>query len=55
MRHFALVHLSLEEQHRIHRLIAAYYSNSRPRVEELVAAFDHLETAREVQDLLEAM
>ena len=46
VRHFALVRLPLEEQPRVHRLIAAYYrSLPQPCVEELLAAFEHLEAA----------
>lgn len=56
VRHFALARLPLEERRRVHRLIAAYYRNlSRPRAEEIFAAFEHLEAAGEMQDLLEAV
>jgi hypothetical protein len=56
VRHFALAQLPLEERRRIHRLIARYYrSLSQPRVEEMFAAFEHLETAGEMEDLQEAI
>src|SRR5262249_41161213 len=56
IRHFALTRLPLEERRRIHRLIAAYYRDlSHPRVEEIFAAFEHLEAAGEPQDLLNAV
>jgi hypothetical protein len=56
IRHFALTRLPLEERRRIHRLIATYYQNlSSPRAEELFAAFEHLEAAGELQDLLNAV
>jgi hypothetical protein len=54
--HFALTQLPLEERRRIHRLLARYYhSLSQPRVEEMFAAFEHLEAAGEVGDLREAI
>jgi hypothetical protein len=56
VRYFALARLPLEEQRRIHRLIAAYYRNlSNPRAEEIFAAFEHLEAAGEMQDLMDAI
>ena len=56
VRHFALTQLPLEERRRIHRLIARYYhSLSQPRVEEMFAAFEHLEAAGEQEDLQEAI
>ncbi len=56
VRHFALARLPLEEQRRVHRLIAAHYRNlSQPRAEEMFAAFGHLEAAGETQDLQEAI
>jgi hypothetical protein len=56
VRHFALIQLPIEEQRRIHRLIAAYYHNlSQPCAEEMFAAFEHLEAAGETQDLQEAI
>jgi len=56
VRHFALARLPLEEQRRVHRLIAAHYrSLPQPHAEEIFAAFEHLEAAGETQDLQEAI
>jgi len=56
IRHFALSHLPLEERRRVHRLIAAYYYGlPQPSAEEWFAAFEHLESAGETQDLQEAV
>ncbi len=55
VRHFALAHLSLEEKRRVHRVVAAYYTNLvKPTQEELLAAFEHNEAAGEADDLREA-
>lgn len=56
VRYFALSHLPLEERRRVHRLVAAfYYSLPQPSPEEWFAAFEHLESAGETQDLQEAI
>jgi tetratricopeptide (TPR) repeat protein len=56
VRYFALSHLPLEERRRVHRLVAAYYSSlPQPSPEEWFAAFEHLESAGETQDLQEAI
>lgn len=55
-RHFALARLPLEEQRRIHRVVAMYYSNlPQAGADELFAAFEHLEAASEPRDLQEAI
>ncbi len=56
IRHFALTQLPVEARRRVHRVVAAYYYNQRqPSVDEWFAAFDHLESAGEPQDLKEAI
>ena len=56
VRYFALSHLPLEERRRVHRLVAAYYYGlPQPSPEEWFAAFEHLESAGEIQDLQEAV
>ncbi len=54
--HFALTHLPLPEHRRVHRVVAASYCNeAQPSLEQWLAAFEHLETAGEPQDLQEAV
>jgi tetratricopeptide (TPR) repeat protein len=56
IRHFALSHLSIEERSRVHRVVAAYYyQQPQPGPDEWFAAFEHLESAGEPQDLQEAI
>ncbi|HEX4207137.1 MAG TPA: CHAT domain-containing protein [Ktedonobacteraceae bacterium] len=56
VRHFALAHLPMPELHRVHRVIAAYYSNQpQPGPDEWFMAFEHLESAGEPEDLQEAV
>jgi tetratricopeptide (TPR) repeat protein len=56
IRHFAITHLPIAERCRVHRVVAAYYSNlPQPALEEWLAAFDHLESAGEPEDLQEAV
>lgn len=56
VRHFALLHLSRVERCRVHHLIATYYaSQPQPGPDEWFAAFEHLESAGEPQDLQEAV
>ena len=56
IRHFALTHLPLEEQRRIHRVVANYYCNlPQPDADEWFEAFEHLEAAAEPRDLQEAI
>jgi tetratricopeptide (TPR) repeat protein len=56
IRHFALSHLPIEERRRVHRAVAAYYyQQPQPRPDEWFAAFEHLESAGESQDLQEAI
>jgi tetratricopeptide (TPR) repeat protein len=56
IRHFAITHLPGAERCRVHRVVAAYYSNlPQPALEEWLAAFDHLESAGEPEDLQEAV
>jgi tetratricopeptide (TPR) repeat protein len=56
VRYFALSHLPIEERRRVHRLVAAYYYGlAQPSPEEWFAAFEHLESAGETQDLQEAV
>jgi tetratricopeptide (TPR) repeat protein len=56
IRSFALSFLPLEERRRVHRVVAAYYSQlPQPTPEEWFAAFAHLESAGEPQDLREAV
>jgi tetratricopeptide (TPR) repeat protein len=55
VRYFAIAHLPIEESRRVHRVIAAYYANlPQPGPEEWFAAFDHLESAGEAQDMQQA-
>ncbi len=55
-RHFALARLPLEEQRRIHRVVAMYYGNlPQPRADEWFEAFEHFEAAAEPRDLQEAI
>ncbi len=54
--HFAITHLPIAERGRVHRVVAAYYSNQpQPTLEEWQAAFEHLESAGEPEDLQEAV
>lgn len=54
--HFALTHLLLPEHRRVQRVLAASYCNvAQPGLEQWLAAFEHLETAGEPQDLQEAV
>lgn len=56
VRNFALVHLPLQERRRVQRVVASYYLNlAQPSPEEWFAAFEHLESAGEAQDLQEAV
>ncbi len=56
VRYFALSRLPLDERRRVHRLVANYYlSLPQPSPEEWFAAFEHLESAGEVQDLQDAV
>ncbi|TMC23146.1 MAG: CHAT domain-containing protein [Chloroflexi bacterium] len=56
VRSFAISHLPVEERRRVHRVVAAYYSMlPQPGVEEWLAAFEHLESAGELQDIQEAL
>ncbi|WP_201363866.1 tetratricopeptide repeat protein [Dictyobacter formicarum] len=56
IRHFALLRLPLEERRRVHRVVAAYYyCLPRPKMEEWIEAFEHLEAAGEPLDLREAI
>ncbi|MBA2680334.1 MAG: tetratricopeptide repeat protein [Ktedonobacteraceae bacterium] len=56
IRHFALARLPLEEQRRIHRVVATYYCNlPSPRADEWFEAFEHLEAAAESDDMQEAI
>jgi tetratricopeptide (TPR) repeat protein len=56
VRNFALSYLPLEERRRVHRVVAAYYrSLPQPSPEEWFAAFEHLESAGEPQDLQDAV
>lgn len=56
VRHFAISHLPLDERRRVHRIIAAYYySLPQPSPEEWFAAFEHLESASDPQDIQEAV
>lgn len=56
IRHFALARLPLEEQRRIHRVVATYYCNlPSPGADEWFEAFEHLEAATESDDLQEAV
>jgi tetratricopeptide (TPR) repeat protein len=54
--YFALAHLPLDERRRVHRVVAAYYYQlPQPTPEEWFAAFEHLESAGEAQDMQEAV
>ncbi len=56
VRHFAFSHLPLEEQQRLHRVVAMYYSSlPQPSPEEWFVAFDHLESAGGPQDMQDAV
>lgn len=56
IRHFALSHLPIEERRRVHRAVATYYyQQPQPGPDEWFAAFEHLESAGEPQDLQEAI
>ncbi|QBD82187.1 tetratricopeptide repeat protein [Ktedonosporobacter rubrisoli] len=56
IRHFAFAHLPVEERGRVHRVVAAYYYDlPQPGPEEWFAAFEHLESAGEPQDMQEAV
>ncbi len=56
VRHFALMHLPLEERRRVHRVVAAYYATlPQSTIEEWMAAFELLEKAGEPQDIQEAV
>lgn len=56
VRHFAISHLPIEECRRVYRVVAAYYCTlPQPGPEEWFAAFEHLESAGEAQDLQEAV
>jgi tetratricopeptide (TPR) repeat protein len=56
VRHFAISHLPIEERRRVHRVVAAYYYTlPQPSPDEWFAAFDHLESAGEPQDMQEAV
>jgi tetratricopeptide (TPR) repeat protein len=56
IRHFALARLPLEEQRRIHRVVAMYYCNlPAPNADEWFEAFEHLEAAAEPDDMQEAV
>ncbi|HLJ33460.1 MAG TPA: CHAT domain-containing protein, partial [Ktedonobacteraceae bacterium] len=56
VRNFALKHLPLEERRRVHRVVASYYEGlSQPSPEEWFAAFEHLESAGEPQDVQTAV
>ncbi|GHO50211.1 CHAT domain-containing protein [Ktedonospora formicarum] len=52
VRHFAISHLPAEERRRVHRVVASYYTHlPQPSPEEWFAAFEHLESAGEAQDM----
>jgi tetratricopeptide (TPR) repeat protein len=56
IRHFALARLPIEEQRRIHRVVATYYCNlPSPNADEWFEAFEHLEAAAESDDMQEAI
>ncbi|GHO51588.1 tetratricopeptide repeat protein [Ktedonobacter robiniae] len=56
IRHFAVSQLPGEERRRVHRIVASYYMHlPQPSPEEWFAAFEHLESAGESQDLQNAV
>ena len=56
VRYFAMAHLPIQERHRVHRVVAAYYCNlPQPSPDEWFVAFEHLENAAEPSDLQEAV
>jgi tetratricopeptide (TPR) repeat protein len=56
VRNFAFLHLPIEERRRIHRVVADYYlSHPQPSPEEWFAAYEHLQSAGDPQDLQRAI
>ncbi len=56
VRNFALAHLPQEERRRVHRVVASYYTGLRqPSPDEWFAAFEHLESAGEAEDVQTAV